>query len=104
MTGTPAANAAMRQIKPAFAVWVWLLAAYGRLLVRSYRSAAGPDWFARGLLLGASGGLVGFVLTGFLQYNFGDAEAMVIFYFVMGMTFALQRLDASLLPAAPMRV
>jgi O-antigen ligase len=77
---------------PALVVWIWLLAAYAVFLARE-RSASGQgDWFSRGLLLGALSALVGFVLTGFLQYNFGDAEAMVVFCLIMGMTFAAARL------------
>jgi hypothetical protein len=45
-------------------------------------------------LLGALSGLIGFVLTGFLQYNFGDAEAMVVFWLIVGLTFALGRLES----------
>lgn len=77
---------------PALAVWIWLLADYAGFLIRRQRTIPPHDWFARGLLLGALGGLVGFVLTGFLQYNFGDAETMVVFWFIAGLTFAASRL------------
>jgi O-antigen ligase len=77
---------------PALAVWVWLIAAYAIFLVRLHRAFAATDWFDRGLVLGILGGLAGFVLTGFLQYNFGDAEAMVVFWLLMGLAFALNRL------------
>lgn len=77
---------------PALAVWIWLLAAYAIFLVRLHRAAANSDWFVRALILGAFGGLAAFILTGFLQYNFGDAEAMVVFWLLMGLTFALNRL------------
>ena len=86
---------------PALAVWIWLLADYAGFLLRLQRTIPPHDWFARGLLLGALGGLVGFVLTGFLQYNFGDAEAMVVFWFIAGLTFAASRLasEAGQVPA-----
>jgi hypothetical protein len=77
---------------PALAVWVWLLAGYALFLTRQRFALAEDDWFSRGVLLGGLSGLVGFVLTGFLQYNFGDAEAMVVFCLIMGMTFAVARL------------
>ncbi len=77
---------------PALAVWVWLVAGYAIFLLRLERALRDRDWFDRGLVLGILGGLAGFVLTGFLQYNFGDAEAMVVFWLLMGMGFALSRL------------
>jgi hypothetical protein len=80
---------------PALVAWIWLLAGYAVFLTRQQRLLADSDWFSRGLLLGAMGGLVAFVLTGFLQYNFGDAEAMVVFCFIMGLTFALPRLRSA---------
>ncbi len=77
---------------PALAVWIWLIVAYARFLVYLERSLPQPERFARGLTLGVLGGLIAFVVTGFLQYNFGDAEPMVIFWLTMGLVFALERL------------
>ena len=77
---------------PALAVWIWLMAGYAVFLARQQPALRQDDWFSRGLLLGALSGLVGFLLTAFLQYNFGDAEAMVVFWLVMGMAFAIARL------------
>jgi hypothetical protein len=71
---------------------------YAIFLLGLHRALRDTGWFDRGLLLGILGGLAGFVLTGFLQYNFGDAEAMVVFWLLMGLAFALNRLarDAKL--------
>jgi branched-subunit amino acid transport protein len=77
---------------PALAVWMWLLVAYGLYLLRLQRALSGQHTFARGLTLGVLGGLIVFVLSGFLQYNFGDAEVMVVFWLSMGLVFALDRL------------
>jgi O-antigen ligase len=77
---------------PALGVWIWLMWGYGIFLVRQLRHIADGDWFARGLVVGALGGLSGFVLTGLLQYNFGDAEAMIVFWLLVGLTFALNRM------------
>jgi hypothetical protein len=79
---------------PALLVWIWFLAGYTVFLMRQRSAVAEGDWFSRGLLLGALSGLIGFVLTGFLQYNFGDAEAMVVFWLIVGLTFALGRLES----------
>jgi hypothetical protein len=32
------------------------------------------------------------LLTSLLQYNFGDSEAMIVFWFLMGLAFALERI------------
>jgi hypothetical protein len=47
-------------------------------------------WFPHGLASGILGGLVAVLLTATLQYNFGDAESMIVFWFLMGLAFALQ--------------
>jgi len=77
---------------PALLVWLAWMFIYGRMLWRMARSAAGDDWVERGLVLGALGGLVGFVAGGLVHYNFGDSEVVMVFYFVMGLTLAAERL------------
>lgn len=76
---------------PALVVWIWLLAAYAVFLFRLQRGL-GTNTAARGLILGIFAGLIAFVLSGFVQYNFGDAEVMVIFWFSMGLAFAVSRM------------
>lgn len=76
---------------PALVAWIWLIAAYFVFLVKVNKSTAADDWFSKGLILGVLGGLIAFVLTGFLQYNLGDAEAMVVFCLCMGLAFAMAR-------------
>jgi len=80
---------------PALAVWLALLAVYGRMLWRMARGGAGrgPDgWVERGVALGALGGLVGFAAGGLVHYNLGDSEVVMIFYFIMGLALAVERL------------
>jgi O-antigen ligase len=78
---------------PALLVWVWLLAGLAVFLLRLGRKV-GANELARGIALGGLGGLAAFIITGFLQYNFGDAEAMVVFWLVIGLSFASHRLVA----------
>lgn len=78
---------------PALAVWICLLVGYAIFVIRQLRLVADGDWFSRGLLLGALGGLSGFVVTGFLQYNFGDAEATIVFCLIVGLVFAQSHLQ-----------
>jgi O-antigen ligase len=97
---------------PALLVWLALLFLYARMLWRLARREqdgqkpvreAGQgivrglqrmedNWIERGLVLGALGGLVGFVASGMVHYNLGDSEVVMIFYFLMGLALAAERL------------
>jgi O-Antigen ligase len=79
---------------PALLVWVGWLFVYGRMLWRLARGDLKGDWVGRGLMLGALGGLVGFVSAGLVHYNFGDSEVVMVFYFIMGLALAAERLRA----------
>ena len=79
---------------PALLVWAAWLFVYGRMLWRLARGGAGGDWVVRGLVLGALGGLVGFLAAGLVHYNFGDSEVVMVFYFIMGLSLAAERLAA----------
>ncbi len=86
---------------PALFVWFALLFLYARMLWRMARreriernDVQGGDGHRveRGLVLGALGGLVGFVASGTVHYNLGDSEVVMVFYFVMGLALAAERL------------
>jgi O-antigen ligase len=83
---------------PALLVWAGWLFVYGRMLWRLARApeeAEGEDWVERGLVLGALGGLVGFVGAGLVHYNFGDSEVVMVFYLIMGLALAAGRIVRS---------
>ena len=77
---------------PALLVWAAWLFVYGRMLWRLARGGLEGDWVVRGLALGALGGLVGFLAAGLVHYNFGDSEVVMVFYFIMGLALAAERL------------
>ena len=79
---------------PALLVWAAWLFVYGRMLWRLARGGLEGDWVVRGLVLGALGGLVGFLFAGLVHYNFGDSEVVMVFYLVMGLALAAERLAA----------
>jgi O-antigen ligase len=79
---------------PTLLVWAVWLFVYGRMLWRLARGGLQGDWIERGLVLGALGGLVGFVSAGLVHYNFGDSEVVMVFYFIMGLALAAERLRA----------
>lgn len=88
---------------PALAAWLALLGLYLRMLWRLARRERVGDWIERGLALGATGGAVGFFVSGLVHYNFGDSEVVMVFYFVMGLALALERLTARDARREPMK-
>jgi hypothetical protein len=47
------------------------------------------DASRHGLLLGATGGITGFFFSSLVNYNFGDAEVALVFWWLMGIVIAL---------------
>jgi O-antigen ligase len=78
---------------PTLIVWMAWLFLYGRMLWRLARRGAAENRVERGLALGALGGLVGFVVSGLVHYNFGDSEVVMVFYFVMGLALVAERIN-----------
>src|SRR6185295_4668903 len=85
---------------PALLLWLVLMGAYARSLIRTFRrlkmeESATPNWLEpwmdRGIVLGALGGVSGFFLSGLVHYNWGDSEVIMIFYFLMGLSLVLER-------------
>jgi hypothetical protein len=74
---------------PALVVWLILLGVYGRMLVGLVRTDGLNE--LRGIALGALGGLAGFFTSGLVHYNWGDSEVVMVFYFIMGLSLALER-------------
>jgi len=83
---------------PALLVWMVLMFVYGRMLWRTFKrmtKAPPAHWIDRGIVLGALGGLTGFLTSGVVHYNWGDSEVVMIFYFIMGLSLVLARQTAS---------
>ncbi|HEY2963458.1 MAG TPA: O-antigen ligase family protein [Pyrinomonadaceae bacterium] len=76
---------------PALIVWLLLLAVYARLLIRIVRACPIAIYEARGIALGALGGLMGFFASGLVHYNWGDSEVVTVFYFIMGLSLIVER-------------
>jgi hypothetical protein len=77
---------------PTLAVWLWLMGGYLVFLLRLSTLSRKAGWFPQGLTSGILGGLLAVLVTSLLQYNFGDSEAMIVFWFLMGLAFALERI------------
>ncbi|HYR77130.1 MAG TPA: O-antigen ligase family protein [Pyrinomonadaceae bacterium] len=76
---------------PALIVWLILLGVYARTLWRLRRRVPAENWIEKGIILGALGGLLGFMLSGVVHYNFGDSEVVMIFYMIMGLSLVVER-------------
>ncbi|HEX8891605.1 MAG TPA: O-antigen ligase family protein [Pyrinomonadaceae bacterium] len=90
MHSTPLQLAVERGV-PALLLWILLLAVYAGMLWRLARSRKVDGWIERGIVLGALGGLVGFISSGMVHYNLGDSEVAMIFYFIMGLALTVER-------------
>jgi O-antigen ligase len=75
---------------PALIVWLILLGLYARMLWRVKRRIPPEDWLERGIILGALGGLLGFMSSGLVHYNWGDSEVVMVFYLIMGLSLVVE--------------
>ena len=89
---------------PALILWLLFMFIYAQMLWRSLRNDTKLGWVERGILLGAFGGLIGFLTSGLVHYNWGDSEVVMIFYMVMGLALAIHQksqADPSLVTTEP---
>jgi O-antigen ligase len=79
---------------PTLIAWLVLLGMYARMLWRLRRRMPAENWIERGIVFGALGGLIGFMLSGFVHYNWGDSEVVMVFYLIMGLSLVVERLTS----------
>jgi hypothetical protein len=78
---------------PALTLWLGFLFVYARTLWRAIRQKSKRHWLEQGILLGALGGLAGFLTSGLVHYNWGDSEVVMVFYMIAGLALAISRLS-----------
>jgi len=76
---------------PTLIVWLILLGTYAATLWRTRRRILPENWIEKGIVLGALGGLLGFMTSGMVHYNWGDSEVVMIFYLIMGLSLVVER-------------
>jgi hypothetical protein len=59
------------------------------------RSADLSDTNAYGILLGTLGALTGFLVSSLVNYNYGDAEVAMMFWFLMGVAVFTDYTDSA---------
>ncbi len=79
---TPLQIAVERGLPTLFA-WILFVFIYARWLWKSARNET-EDWQMKGILLGAFGGLIGFLASGMVHYNLGDSEVAMVFFWIAG--------------------
>jgi hypothetical protein len=77
---------------PALAFWLWTMAAFWLITSRAERAFRdSTDTNRHGLLLGATGAIIGFFASSLVNYNFGDGEVALVFWWLMGIVVVLAR-------------
>ena len=81
---------------PILALWLWMMILFWLTIARAERRAADlSDTNYYGILLGTLGALTGFLMSSLVNYNYGDAEVAMMFWFLMGMALSTDYADSS---------
>lgn len=75
---------------PMLALWLWLMTAFWLYIAQAEKSARElTDTNSSGLLLGILGALTGFLASSLVNYNYGDAEVAMMFWWLMGLAMVV---------------
>jgi len=81
---------------PMLALWLWMVIAFWLTIARAERSSSElSDTNSYGLLLGTLGALTGFLASSLVNYNYGDAEVAMMFWFLMGIGTSTDYTDSA---------
>ena len=81
---------------PMLVLWLWMMILFWLTIARAERRAADlSDTNHYGILLGTLGALTGFLMSSLVNYNYGDAEVAMMFWFLMGMALSTDYADSS---------
>lgn len=70
---------------PALVLWLWMMALFWTEIASAQKRAADlSDTHIYGILLGGLGGLSGFLASSVVNYNYGDGEVAMLFWWLMG--------------------
>ena len=75
---------------PALAFWLWIMWLFWRTSSRGEKSLRdSSDTNRYGILLGATGAVAGFFASSLVNYNFGDGEVALVFWWLMGIVVVM---------------
>ena len=81
---------------PMLVLWVWMIVLFWMEISRAERSARDrSDTHSYGVLLGGLGALAGFLASSLVNYNYGDGEVAMLFWWLMGVCVFLSALIRS---------
>jgi O-antigen ligase len=81
---------------PMLVLWTWMMIAFWWSIARAAKNAADlSDTHSYGILLGTLGALTAFLASSLVNYNYGDAEVAMMFWFLMGSAIATDYADVS---------
>jgi O-antigen ligase len=75
---------------PALVFWLWIMWVFWRTASRGERMLRdSSDTDRYGTLLGATGAIAGFFASSLVNYNIGDGEVALVFWWLMGIVVVL---------------
>jgi O-antigen ligase len=72
------------------AAWIWIWVAFFRFGLRRFRSWPPEASRERALVAGSLAAIVGFLVAGLTEYNFGDSEVVMVAWAVMALPWAVE--------------
>jgi O-antigen ligase len=70
---------------PMLVLWLWMMILFWTHISAAARRASDlSDTHVYGILLGGLGGLTGFLASSLVNYNYGDSEVAMLFWWLMG--------------------
>jgi hypothetical protein len=81
---------------PALFLWLWIVWLFWRTASRNEkRLRETGDTNRYGILLGATGALAGFLASSLVNYNLGDGEVALVFWWLLGIVVVLTEVSSS---------
>jgi O-antigen ligase len=81
---------------PALLFWLWIMGLFWRTASRGEKLLRdSSDTNHYGILLGATGAVAGFFASSLVNYNFGDGEVALVFWWLMGIVVVLSQTTAN---------
>jgi putative inorganic carbon (hco3(-)) transporter len=73
--------------------WIWIWLAFYRQTWKIFRSLGPDDRLAMALVVGSLASVTGFHVAGLFEYTFGDAEVLMLVYFLMALPYVVREGD-----------
>ncbi|MFB0527077.1 MAG: O-antigen ligase family protein, partial [bacterium] len=71
-------------------IFIWLLVTVYKVGFHIFKEL--EDGYFKGIAWGFLGSFTAFLIAGLTQYNFGDSEVVMLFYFLLGMVMVIPRI------------